>query len=175
MVTVTPFSSQVPGGGGEAVVNPDTGVPTQSFFQYLVVLFRRTGDAQGVDVVAVQAAANAATAAAAAATAAAAIATAAAAAAQGGANASLKIAANLSDVADVNTSRTNLSIGPATAGWVDPTGTGARTTFDMDLALPVGAVYSQAEVTALANQLVILQKRLGRLVLDEIAAKTITH
>lgn len=175
MVIATPFVAQVPGGGSDPLVNPDTGIATQAFFLFLVALFKRTGDAQGVDALAVQFAADAAAIAAAAATAAAAVATVTAGNAQTGADASLKKASNLSDVVNVNTSRTNLNIGPATAGWADPTGTGARTTFNMDLALPAGAAYSQAEVTAIANQVIVLQKRLGQLILDEITAQTITH
>lgn len=168
------FTTQIPVPASQPIADRN-GVLTRDWFLFLVALFRRTGDAQGVDVLAIQAAAAAATAAAAVATAAAAAATAAAATAQAGANASLKIAADLSDLASVAAARANLAIGPATAGWVDPTGTGSRATFDMDLALPVGGAYSQAEVTAIANQVIALQKRLGRLVLDEITAKTIAH
>lgn len=167
-MAIDQFATPIPNSASQPLVEPKTGLATRQWYLFLVALWKRTGSASGVDLLALQAEADAAFALATAALAAAAT-------AQGGADASLKIANNLSDVANVNTSRANLNIGPATAGWVDPTGTGSRATFDMDTALPVGAAYSQAEVTAIADQVVILQKRLGQLILDEIIAKTIAH
>lgn len=169
------FATPIPNVAQQAMVDTKTGFATRATFLFLLALWRRTGSAQGVDILAVQAEADAAFALATTAAADAAAAQASANAAQAGADASLKIAANLGDVADVDASRGNLNIGPATAGWVDPTGAGSRATFDMNLALPAGAAYSQAEVTAIANQVVVLQKRLGQLILDEITAKTITN
>lgn len=174
-MAIDAFTSQIPQSASVPLTDPKTGVITRSWFLLVTALFRRTGDAQGVDVLAVQAEAQAAFTLAGTANTNATAAAAAAAAAQGGADASLKIAANLGDVANVTTSRTNLQIGPATAGWADPTGAGSRATFDMDLALPAGAAYSQAEMTAVANQVIVLQKRLGQLELDLITAKAIKH
>lgn len=162
------FATPIPNSASDPLVDPKTGRATRSWFLFLVALWRRTGSAAGVDILALQAEADAALAAAIAAGVAAGT-------AQAGADASLKIANNLSDVNNVTTSRTNLQIGPATGGWVDPTGAGSRATFDMNTALPVGAGYSQAEVTAIAAQVIVLQKELGQLILDQITAKTIKH
>ena len=167
-MAISQFATPVPNSATQPLVDTKTGVVTRAWLLFLIALWNRTGQAAGVDLIALQAEADAAFAAATAAAAA-------AAAAQGGADASLKIAANLSDVANVTTSRTNLQIGPATAGWVDPTGTGSRATFDMDAAFPVSNPPTQAEVQAIVGQLTILQKRLGQLTLDEITAKTIKH
>lgn len=174
-MAIDQFATPIPNSASQPLVDPRTGIATRPWLLFLIALWKRTGSAAGIDLIALQAEADAAFALATAATAAAAAAAASAAAAQGGADASLKIANNLSDVADVSTSRTNLQIGPATAGWVDPTGAGSRATFDMNLALPAGAAYSQAEVTAIANQVIVLQKRLGQLELDLITAQAITH
>lgn len=167
-MAVDQFATPIPNSASLPLVDPKTGLANRTWFLFLSALWKRTGSAQGIDILAVQAEADAAFTQSTAALAA-------AAAAQGGADASLKIANNLSDVNNVTTSRTNLQIGPATGGWVDPTGTGSRATFNMDLLLPVGAGYSQAEVTAIANQVIVLQKRLGQLELDLIMAKAITH
>lgn len=174
-MAITAFTTQIPQSASDPVVNIKTGQITRAWYLFMVAIFKRTGEAQGVDVLAVEAEANAAFVAAGLATAAAAAALAAAGSAQAGADASLKKAANLSDVQDVTTSRGNLNIGPATGGWVDPTGAGSRATFDMNLAFPVSNPPTQAEVTALAAQVVILQKRLGQLELDLITNKAITH
>lgn len=166
------FSTQIPNAIDQPLTDPKTGQATRAWFLFLVALFQRTGEAQGVDLLALQAEtvtalANSIAALAAAAT------------AQGGANASLKIIQNLADLANAATARTNLGLtalatAAPVAGWVDPTGAGSRATFDMNLALPAGAAYSQAEVTAIANQVIVLQKRLGQLVLDEKTVGTIS-
>jgi hypothetical protein len=142
----------------------DDGTATQSFWSFLQTLWLRTGSAAGVLSAMIQATATAALAAANAALVQAAL--------------SLKKASNLSDLANASDARDNLGLGPiATSatviGWEDPTGAGSRATFNMDLALPVGVAYSQAEVLAIANQVIVLQKRLGQLVLDEKTVKTI--
>lgn len=54
--------------------------------------------------------------------------------------------------------------------WTDPTGTGSRATFNMDFTTAVSNPPTQAEVTAIRDQLVIVQKRLGQLVIDLQAA-----
>lgn len=149
------------------------GVITREWLFFLQAVFNRTGGAAGVDTAEVQIIADDALATADAALIA-------ANAAQADADASLKIASNLGDVASAASSRNNLGLGPiatsaTVTGWVDPAGTGSRATFDMDLALPVGAAYAQAEVTAIANQVIVLQKRLGQLILDQITVKTIGH
>lgn len=63
--------------------------------------------------------------------------------------------------------------GTIESGWDNPTGTGSRATFDMDAAFPVSNPPTQAEVQAIAAQLVIVQKRLGQLIDDQLSAKTI--
>jgi hypothetical protein len=148
---------------GGPVVHPD-GNPTNSWRAFFQTLWIRTGQATGVLSAAIQATADAALANANAALVQAAL--------------SLKKASNLSDLANTGTARDNLGLGPiATSatvpGWADPTGAGSRASFNMDLALPVGAAYNQAEMTAIANQVIVLQKRLGQLVLDEKTVKTI--
>lgn len=148
---------------------------TIDWYNFFTTLWTRTGSAPGVDLATVEAEATAALAASAAAVAAATAAQATATAALAAAAQKLAILQNLADLNNVNAARGNLNIGPATAGWVDPTGAGSRATFNMSLALPVGAAYSQAEVTVIANQVIVLQKALGQLILDEITAKTITH
>lgn len=162
------FTAAIPQSSSDPICDPKTGVVTRAWFLLFTAIWRRTGSAQGVNVEAVEAEAAAASALAVAALAAANL-------AQAGANASLKKANDLNDVNSVATSRANLQIGTAVAGWVDPTGTGSRATFDMDLALPAGGAYSQAEVTAIANQVIVLQKRLGQLELDLITNKAIKH
>lgn len=54
-------------------------------------------------------------------------------------------------------------------GWSNPTGVnGSRGSFDMDLAFSVSNPPTQAEVLAIATQVVVLQQRLGQLILDQI-------
>lgn len=121
---------------------------------FLQSLFVRTGDTQGIASADVAAAASAAQTAANAAQTTATTAQAGANDAQTDANIALGIA------------QTALQSGNAVAGWAAPTGSGSHATFNMDLALPTGAAYSQAEATAMATQIVVLQKRLGQLELD---------
>lgn len=52
------------------------------------------------------------------------------------------------------------------SGWVTPSGTGSRATFNMDAVFPVSAGPTQAEVQAIAAQVVVLQKRLGQFIID---------
>lgn len=59
------------------------------------------------------------------------------------------------------------------AGWVAPTGAGSRATFNMDAAFPVSNPPTQAEVVAIRDQLIIVQKRLGQLIEDQLDAGTI--
>lgn len=58
-------------------------------------------------------------------------------------------------------------------GWIAPAGAGSRATFNMNVAFPVSNPPTQAEVQAIAAQVMILQKRLGQLILDELDIGTI--
>lgn len=51
-------------------------------------------------------------------------------------------------------------------GWVPPIGTGSTASFDMDFTTTVSNPPTQAEVTALRDQVIKLQKALGQLILD---------
>lgn len=53
-------------------------------------------------------------------------------------------------------------------GWGTPTGTIARTTFNANPTLNVGAAYSQAELTAIRDHLIVVSQRLGAYVTDGI-------
>lgn len=156
-------------------VDVQTGIINTDWLNFLITLFQRTGGSAGKDITVVKAQADLALATANTAVINAAAAQAAANAASASAALRLLKSANLSDVASVNSARGNLNIGPAQGPWVDPTGAGSRATFDMDLPLPVSVAYVQAEVLAIANQVRVLQKAVGQLVLDELAAKTLTH
>lgn len=145
---------------------------TPSFKYFLETLWKRTGEsdnpAQGIssaqveaDASAAVASANAAVLTANAAGVAAANALAAAGSAQGSAN-SAQITANSA----LALATTSLQEGDAVAGWGAPSGSGSRTSFSMDVLLPVSGAYSQAEVTAIAAQVIVLQKRLGQLEID---------
>lgn len=50
-------------------------------------------------------------------------------------------------------------IGPRQNGWTAGTGTPNKAAFNADLALPVGAAYSQTEVQAIANTLIAERQR----------------
>lgn len=63
--------------------------------------------------------------------------------------------------------RTGGAAGPP-SGWVAPTGVGSSATFNMNAAFPVSNPPTQAEVQAIAAQVVILQKRLGQLIIDQL-------
>jgi hypothetical protein len=52
-------------------------------------------------------------------------------------------------------------------GWNAPTGAGSRATFDMNFTTTVSNPPTQAEVTAIRNQLIVVQKRLGQLLIDQ--------
>lgn len=54
----------------------------------------------------------------------------------------------------------------AVPGWVNPTGTGSTATFDMDFTTLVSNPPTQAQVGALRDQVIKLQKALGQLILD---------
>lgn len=60
------------------------------------------------------------------------------------------------------------------SGWAVPSGTGSRATFNMDAAFPVSNPPTQAEVQAIAAQVVVLQKRVGQLEQDLLDAGVIT-
>ena len=147
-----------------AVLNPDGSLSTD-WYDFFITLWTRTGDAQGVDATEVLAIAAAA-----AADAVAAVITANAALAA----AALKLAIlqNLADLNNVVTARNNLGLTAlATAnpviGWADPTGAGSRATFDMNFTTTVSNPPTQAQVTAIRDQLIVVQKRLGQSILDD--------
>lgn len=179
---------------------------TESYRYLLESLWTRTGQAPGVSSVVVQSAAaaaqktanlgvinaagaqttanlgvlnaNAAQTTADAGVATATTATAAAATAQAGADASLKIANNLSDLAVVATAQANLGLGPiatsATAtGWSGAIGTMDRSTFNGSFTQTASATYVQAELAAVSGQVTTLSHRMAALITDLIATKTI--
>lgn len=120
----------------------------------LQALWRRTGNAPGVntEVVAAEAATAQTTSAAALVVAQNADTT--ATSAQSTANSALSLASSA------------LQSGDAVGGWVDPTGTGSRATFNMDWTQSVSSPPTQAEVQAIVTQVSVLSKRLGQLELD---------
>lgn len=50
--------------------------------------------------------------------------------------------------------------------WTAPTGSGSRATFNMDWTQVISNPPTQGEVESIRNQLVIVQKRLGQLIID---------
>ncbi|WP_145534842.1 phage tail protein [Yersinia alsatica] len=54
-------------------------------------------------------------------------------------------------------------IGPRETGWTASTGTALKSAFNANLAFTVGATYSQAEITALANGLIAARQRIKAL------------
>ncbi|OJB95795.1 phage tail protein [Yersinia ruckeri] len=54
-------------------------------------------------------------------------------------------------------------IGPRETGWTASTGTSLKSAFNANLAFTVGATYSQAEITALANGLIAARQRIKAL------------
>jgi hypothetical protein len=94
------------------------------------------------------------------------------------AQASLKIANNLSDVAAVPTARNNLGLGSVALGntvpgWSNPTGTGSRASIDANFNVVASGAYSQVQLQAINDQLVAVQKALAQLLLDAKSAKVI--
>lgn len=141
------------------------GVTTPIWYQFFVQLFVRSGGGSGVDVATVAAAAAAAQT------------TANAALVQ--AAASLKKAANLSDLTNQVTARGNLSLGPiatsaTVGGWSAPTGGPfSRAAIDGGFTQTSAAAYSQADTQALINQVEALSLALAQLIVDQTTVKTI--
>ncbi len=101
-------------------------------------------------------------------------------AAQASADASLKITANLSDVADVALSRNNLGIGSVASGntvpgWTDPTGAGSRAAFDANWTTTVSNPPTQAEMTSVRDQVIAVQKALAQVIVDLQSASVISN
>lgn len=160
----TNFSTALPVPAVQPIANKE-GVVDRTWYMFFVALFNRTGSGQGVDIAAIQAEADAALALAAAASAAAAAAQVAANNAQAGADGSLKIVNDLSDVANAPASRVNLGLVTQT-GWTAPTGTPTRNTFNADASVVVSAAPTQAEVQAINDQLVKVAQHLAALIDD---------
>jgi hypothetical protein len=59
-------------------------------------------------------------------------------------------------------------------GWVAPTGTVSRDTFDADWTTTVSNPPTQAQVTAIRDQVIVLQKRLAALEQDSLSIGTIS-
>lgn len=59
-------------------------------------------------------------------------------------------------------------------GWQVPTGTGSRATFNASATFPVSNPPTQAEVVAIAAQVVVLQTRLAQLIEDQLTSGTIS-
>lgn len=138
---------------------PESGQLTKEARTLLRTLWNRTGGGTGADIASVRAIAEAALA---------------------SADASLKIAANLADVANAANSRLNLGLGSVAlgntvSGWTDPTGTGSRAAIDADWTTAVANPPTQAQVTAIRNQLIAVQKALAQLILDAESAQVISN
>lgn len=135
------------------------GVLTTYGRNLLSALINRTGGPPGTDVTAIAAAAAAAQA------------TANSALTQ--ANASLKKAQNLADLANLTTALGNLQL-VKVGGWSTPTGgAGSRAAVNTAFTSAVSAAYTQAEVQAIETQVEALSKALGQLIIDLEAFKAI--
>lgn len=55
----------------------------------------------------------------------------------------------------------------AIPGWINPTGVGSQATFDMNWTTAVSGPPTQAQMTAMRDQVVALQKALGQLILNQ--------
>lgn len=138
-------------------VDQDSGFMTKEARTLLRALWNRTGGGTGADLGAVKLTADAALL---------------------SANASLKIASNLSDVADVPSARGNLGLGSVALGntvpgWTNPTGAGSRAAINANFTQTAAAAYSQSDYQAVITQLVAVQKALAQLLLDAESAKVI--
>jgi hypothetical protein len=64
--------------------------------------------------------------------------------------------------------------GQPIGGWVPPTGTVSRATFDADWTVAISDPPTQAEVEAVRDQVIVLQKRLAALEQDSLSIGTIS-
>lgn len=138
-------------------VNLETGILTKEGRTLLRTLWNRTGSGTGADIAQVAVTADVALA---------------------GADASLKKAANLSDVANAVLARGNLALGSVALGntvpgWSTPTGAGSRASINANFTLTAGAAYVQADFQSVINQLIAVQKALAQLLVDAESAKVI--
>lgn len=141
---------------GNVPFTDQNGVLTPYGRNLLNALIQRTGGAPGANVDAEIAALGLAVA-----------------AAQASANASLKKAANLSDLSNLVTALTNLQLVLQT-GWSTPTGgDGSRAAIDTTFAQVIGSAYNQAAIQALSTQVTALSQGLGQLIIDLEAFKAI--
>lgn len=139
------------------------GVLTAYSRNLLNALIQRTGGAPGADFTAEIAAVSAQ----------ATVAQNTANAAQTDANASLKKAQNLADLANLTTALGNLQL-VMQIGWAAPTGgAGSRAAVNTAFTSTVSAAYTQAEVQAIETQVEALSKALGQLIIDLEAFKAI--
>ena len=95
------------------------------------------------------------------------------------AQSALQQAKDLSDLANVPAARGNLGLGSVALGntvpgWAAPTGSGSRASFNANASTTAGASYTQAQVQAINDQLVAVQKALAQLILDAESAKLIS-
>lgn len=125
-----------------------SGLITTVFRSFLQSLWTRTGGGPGQDIAAVAAQAAAAQVTANAALAQAAL--------------SLKIAANLSDIASTAVSVANL-LGVHN-GWTAPTGTELKAGYNADASTVASPAYAAADLQAVNDQLVVVQRNLAALI-----------